>query len=253
MTRRRGGVLQIVIAAGLALGGLIWAGVANAPHGTTTTNSRKPVRRPDPPATRIEVEVALERMGLTLKSVAAAGLNSAQVSAVVGEAAGSIRSNIQSLRNADIAAGNARAEGDRLRRLIQAGLSTEQDRAAYATAQSSLSAAQAQAQTVLDAASTAAMANFSPELKTALETLNANKAWDLPIQYRAVSRSQADWVGLRDALANDRVAAGLHQEPDPTAAALLQAANQNPAVLSAANNLQGITELQTAWNTAVGQ
>jgi hypothetical protein len=251
MQRRRGGVLQIVIAAGLALGGLIWAGVAGAPS-WTTTNARKPLRRPDPPATRIEVEVALERIGLTLKSVAAAGLNSAQVSAVVGEAATSIRGNIQSLRNADTAAGNARAEVDRLGRLIQAGVSTEQDRAAYAAAQNNLSTAQAQAQTVLNAASTAAMANFSPELHAALDTLNANKAWDLPVQYRAVSRSQADWVNLRDALANQRIAAAWNEDPDPAAAALLQTVNTDPAVNNAANNLASTQELQTAWNQAVG-
>jgi hypothetical protein len=243
-------VLQIVIAAGLALGGLIWAGLATVPSLTTV---RKGLRapRPDPP-TRIEVEVALERIGLTLKSVAAAGLNAAQVTAVVGEAATSLRGNIQALRDADTAAGQARAEVDRLTRLIQAGLSTEQDRAAYATAQNNLTAAKAQAQAVLDAASTAAMTNFSPELRAALDTLDANKVWDLPIQYRAVSRSQADWVNLRDALANQRLSAAWHEEPDPAAAQILATANSTPAVSNAASNLANIPELQSAWINAVG-
>ena len=86
-----------------------------------------------------------------------------------------------------------------------------------------------------------------------LATLHATGAqWDLPTQYLAGSHSEADWVNLRDALANDRIATAQHIDPDPDSHQLILSALADPNVAAAnsnlANNLVGV---QSAWNTAV--
>ena len=147
----------------------------------------------------------------------------------------------------------SRREADRLERLIESGLSTPEDRAAYTAAQAGLTAARAQAQSVLSTAYLAGVATLGAEQRAVLETLDGNKSWDVPLQYRALGRTQGDWVALRDALANDRVSAALGIAPDPAAQQLLASVNANAAIAAAGSNLAtNAGTLGSAWNQAVG-
>ena len=96
------------------------------------------------------------------------------------------------------------------------------------------------------------MANLSQDQQAAINTIRANAGRGLPVQYLATTRSEADWVALRDALSNDRQATDNNVDPDATSHQRLLDANATPTTITAALNLsQRLADVSNAFNTAV--
>lgn len=245
---RRGSVLHIALALSVTLGALYWSWI---PSSTPAMSAARRAALRMGPVTKGEIEVALAKTGLTLKTVAAVGLNAQQVAAAIGDATEVITEDIEELRTASLAAAEARSEAERLSRVIRGGAATQQDRTAHSAALAAAQTAQSQAQAILAAAFTSASASLTASQIAALQTLQGNVAWQLPIHYLAANREQSEWVALRDALANVRVASQFGEDPDQGATDLIHAANSAPGVAAAAANLAGIGELTAAWNLAV--
>ena len=71
------------------------------------------------------------------------------------------------------------------------------------------------------------------------------------LEFLVVDRSEAEWIQLREGLANERVAAKLGQAPDPIARAALAEFRSHPLVAAARANLDAnLAVVTTAWEQA---
>jgi hypothetical protein len=202
------------------------------------------------PLSNNELAVVLNRLGIRPDALAASGCTAPEIGDVVGRTRQHLETAVQDLRSADVAWGNAKGDVDRLERLVRGGKaeSVQPLRAARAAFQ----AADAQRSAVLQRITDAALAGLDPSKASVLATIHANAAlWDMPAQYLACSLSEPDRVRLRSALANDRIAARQHEDPDPGLHQFLGQVNANPEVSAASAHLAVTADLQTAWNSAV--
>jgi hypothetical protein len=199
------------------------------------------------------LEVSALRAGLDPKVLAAAGVSAQATTSLVSAANTYLLEHPSQLSAADTAYADARRESDRLQRLIQSGQGSAEDVTAYQTQMAAFAAATTQRQAALDAIFNAATANLSQGQKTTLSTVRANRAsWDSPPEYLTVNRSQTEWVQLRDALANERIAIDYPDTLDQALQAQLATWRASEAVAAATSgigaNLQMVTN---AWNSAM--
>jgi len=200
----------------------------------------------------------LIRAGLDPKSLAASGIVAVGVTPILQAAADQINANPTALPQADTARAAARVQSDQLLRTIQSGLATQDDVAAYQVALANFNTATAQRQAALDATFAAATANLSAEARSTLTQIRANRGqdWsrDFPFEFLVIARQEAEWVPLRDCLANEHIAIkhpDLLSQDDQARLATWRA---DPAVLAAKTALdQNLAAVTDAWNTATGQ
>jgi hypothetical protein len=193
--------------------------------------------------------VALTRFGLAAEPLAAAGCTAQEITALVGEARTYLQSHIQDLRDANRTWGTTRAERDRLQRLVEGG--KRENLPAYQAAVTAFNAADAQRLTVIGAIFSAATDGLDGGKLSQIQTIRVNAAaWDVPTQFEAANRSEADWVHLRNALANQRISVAHGEQPDPDEQAFI-ATQSGGAVATAAGHLADLEALKAAWNAAV--
>lgn len=225
--------------------------VAAAASAPANDAGSEPPAPPVPPPH--DFKVVLLRAGLSPEALAAAGVSSASISSTLSAAAQSLAGSPDALATADAAYATARVNSDRLERLIQSGKGHEQEVAAYQVAKAALTTAEVQRQAVLDGIFAAATANLSSTQRTALTNLRANSSWNLPREFLVVNRDQAEWVRLRDALANERISRKLGDEADAAAQAQLANWRAAPTVAAARTALDAnLPQIRTNWNTAAG-
>jgi len=268
-TRARGNTL-IVAAAIIAGAGALWAGIAaigpgpgdrlasatgpsvggTGGAGGATSKLPAPNKRRAP--TAAELRAALARLNLTPNTLATAGLTAQETTTLVANARQYLTDNPEGLGSADASSHTAQAEYDRLERLIQQGQSTPNDRTAFAAAQSNLNSANGSRDSAVAALRTAALAGVSQVKQDALSTMRGNLQWRLPLQYLVVSRSDARWVTLRDAITNDAQASAAGVDPDPALHQALVDANAVPATVSSRQNLTNLrADVSAAYTAAV--
>jgi hypothetical protein len=199
----------------------------------------------------------LIRAGLDPAALAAGGVQSGGVGAVLQAAADTINANPNALPNADAAFAIARTDVDRLQALIQSGLGSQEDVTAYQTAVTSLATATSQRQTALDQIFTTAIANLSAGQRTVMTQIRANRAVefsrDFPTEFLTLDRSQETWVNVRECLANEHIAVKHPETLDQGEQAQLATWRANQTVSAAKNSLDAnLATVTTAWNTAAG-
>jgi hypothetical protein len=207
-----------------------------------------------PPPLPADFPATLIRAGLDPKALAAGGVSSQSISSVLSAAATQINSAPTALSNADDAYATARTQVDHLTSVIQSGHGTQDDIAALATAKSNLATAASQRQAAVDAIFNAATANLTNGQKTALSKIRSNRSWDLPLEFVVVDRQQAEWVSVRDALANERIAVTLSGTLNEAAQSQLATWRADSSVAAAKVGLDSnLSAITTAWNSAAGQ
>jgi hypothetical protein len=203
------------------------------------------------PSIPADFKTTLIRSGLDSAALAAAGVSANSVSSVLQAVATSINNDPARLSNADTSYATARRDVDRLRALIESGKASQEDLSAYQTASSSFATATAARQAALDAYFTAGAGVLSEGQRATLTAIRANRAYELPIEFLVVNRSQQEWVDLRDALANERIEPEVGEEPDAGDQAALATWRAVNAVASAkSSTLANLASVTTSWNTA---
>lgn len=198
------------------------------------------------------LEVATIRAGLDAKALAAAGMSAPGVSPLVSAVNTYLLAHPADLSSADEAYGNARREVDRLQRLIQSGQGTQEDVTAYQTQKAALTAATSQRAAALNAIFEAGTAGLTQGQRLALTKIRSNRNWEVAIEFLPVERSGADWVRVREALANERISAGDGVVLDPAVASQLAIWRADPAVASATTSLgTNLPAVTSAWNAAM--
>ena len=204
--------------------------------------------------TDLDVGVALGRVGLDAEPLAAAGVSAQQAQAVVSAARSYLAEHLEDITQANTELGAATAQVENLERVVRSGLATQQQLQGLATARATLATATAACDAALNALFAAAAQGLSAGQRATIGHIRAARAggWDLPVKYQTVTREEAGWVALRDALSHERIAERLGQTIDPEVQQLILAENSNPAVASAATSLNSnLTTLTATWNTAV--
>ena len=200
-----------------------------------------------------DVGDVLLRAGLDAEALAAAGLASGSVASVVDEVDEHLAANPNDLTTADQDHATASTEVDRLRRLVRGGKATAQDVADLAAAKQDLADAADARDAALDAIFAAGTADLAASVADTLATIRANRSWGVPVEFLSKDRADADWIALRDALTNEKIAAAEGTAVDAACASLLLAERADPAV-SAAKTAHdaNFAAVEAAWTTAVG-
>jgi hypothetical protein len=249
----------ILVPAGLAAAGaLVLVSVSSVPEASASSaasaSSLRRARVPAPaPLSRADLEIIAARAGITPDTLTAAGLGIPQVQRLVGLLSTSAQGQLIALRTADDAAGRARDDRDRLARLITAGIATEQDRASLKSAKATLATAELTVRNCLDAIYNASCDGIDPSAKSMLDAIRTTDpaGRELPVEYRVGGRNEAQWVALRDALANERISAARREDPDPAATQLLSTIRAESAVAAARSNIANIAAVKSAWSAAI--
>lgn len=200
-----------------------------------------------------ELAAAMLRIGLGPAQLTAAGGSPSTVATVVDDSLDDMIANPAVIELADAAFAGSKQQCDLLKRVIQSGQATSEQITTYAVARTQLSLADSQRHSVLTALLTSAAASLNASQQDTLAAIRGNRNWDLPIEFLTVDRTEAQWVQLREALANERISAKLGEEPDPEAQALLLQLRGNPLVATAKANLDAnLTVITVAWEQAIG-
>lgn len=200
-----------------------------------------------------ELAVALIRAGMGPEALAAAGLSPGGATMVVSNLRDFMIANPAALDVADAAFASAKQSVDELKRLIQSGQGEAEDVTAYNAAKTQLSLAQTQRQSVLDDFFTAATADLGQTQKDTLTAIKGNSDWDRPAEFLVVNRTQAQWVELRECLANERIATDQGEDPDPDAQTTLSDYRSAAPVAAAKANLDAnLAVITAAWDQAIG-
>jgi len=199
-------------------------------------------------------KVKLIRSGLDAAALAAAGVPSQGIHAVLQAAADHMNASPTAISGSDASFASAQVEADSLRRKVQSGLATAEEVSTCQSAIAALASATSTRQSALDATFNAATAGLSSEVRARLSMIRSNRSWGLSLELLVVERTEAQWVALRDALANERITAELGEQPDSAATSLLTAARAHASVAAAKSALDSnTTSVTSAWNTAAGQ
>lgn len=85
-----------------------------------------------------------------------------------------------------------------------------------------------------------------------LRSQKQNKGKSVPAKYLVADRSDAEWVALREALTDQRIAARDGREANAEVRQRIAAADANAAVAAAGQRLSGDrTTVRTAWTQAI--
>jgi len=249
---RPGGVslTVTVLLAGSAIAALILASVS-APSmlpAAPIASTPMPATSPSPEVT---LRSGLREVGLTPINMAAAGFSAQQVTSVIEAASAHLSTHGEAFRLGAAGVRTARQQFADLEALAQSGRASVAQLDALALAQSTLAQSTTSHAEAKAALLAAALDGIPPELSQTLATVRFHAAWEVPAQYKVVARSEADWLHLREALAESRIMAASGQAPSEGCTQFLGDADADAAVSNAKARLEAHSQAITdAWNTA---
>jgi hypothetical protein len=185
----------------------------------------------------VETYGAAVRAGLSPQALAAAGVDDENVAAIMGRFRAYLADHIADLRNADSQCASDVTQTQSARRAGGMGHTQSVEAPSPAQVASALNARRQ----LLDAALDAAMTGLASEQKARLVSIRTNKHWEVPIEYKVTSRTESEWVALRNALARKRQNA---EAPAP-------AADSEAAVIAARAGLSELPAIKTAYMGAM--
>ncbi len=200
-----------------------------------------------------EVEVIFFLAGVSPDSLAAGGVRAEDVVGIVQDGLDTLLPSHEAFAQAKAQYVAAKAEFERLDRLVRGGRATEQERAARDAAAKALAQALGQLDAFLDALLTAAVRSLPAERAEAVGSVAKHRGRALPTEYLTVERDEPGWVSLRDALADVRISERLGQSPDPESVQEVLKADAHPRVAAAKVGLESLPLVRAAWDKALGR
>ena len=236
-----------IAAAAIAGLGILWSFGGGEGEGETSEPD------PPPPVSSQPLAATLIRASLDAEALAAAGLTTAEATAVVENVIDYLGGQTPTaLNSADSDYVSAKVEVDSLRRKVRSGLASSEEVTDLATAKSELSTAEAARESALASLFTEGTADLSAGKVAILETIRDNREWRLPVQYLVVERTQQEWVNLGNALTNEKIAAKEEEAMHGGCASMLSTCNADSDVATAKVAVDtSHAAVQTAWNAAL--
>lgn len=205
---------------------------------------------------RRELHSALARLHLTPENLAAAGVTSGDVSAVVAAVAVRIGAPTPTLMELDASFRSTSARYEVLKGLVQGGRATPAEQTEYATVSDEIASINADRAAILAQARTSALAALTTAQGDALNQLAATASVAVPTEYRLApldsTQDQDLWVRLRDALAQQRYCTENNETLDPFAQNAIDTLGAAESVTTARSNLaNNLASVASAWNSAL--
>ena len=238
-----------IVAAGLAAGVALTSAMATGPGVGAHRGAVIELSVP----TLEQNETVLFLAGVSPEWLASAGVLHSGVAAVVEDGLAEIATRYSGLEQSLEQYTSARSQYEQLDRLVKGGRATEQQKQDRNTAAQTMQTADAAVQTALGAIYAASVDSLTTDQVAVLDTLAADGTRVLPIEYRTVTRSGADWVALRDALADIRIAAKYGEQPQAESVQIVALADSHARVAAAKVGLSSLPLIQAAWDTAIGR
>ncbi|MBL0869340.1 MAG: hypothetical protein IBJ18_02050 [Phycisphaerales bacterium] len=169
-----------------------------------------------------DVAALLMRCGIDGESLAAAGATEQQAARVFADARTFLSSRHETFVNADLDYASKNRELNTAEQAVRSGVATPAQRDGLVALRASVAGLKSTRDQIISAGFTAAAASLNEQQRQLISTLHTNRGREVPIEYRASARSEADWVSLRDALSNARQQAQVGNSASPEAAATIQ-------------------------------
>jgi hypothetical protein len=204
------------------------------------------------PATIAEVRGLLARVGVEPEALAAIGCLPQQAGTIATAALaylGVQGGAIETIRTADQSARTARLSAAHASRDVQSG-SRAASEARPDLASTASTQAQAELQARLDDLFNTVTATLSAEQRAQLRLVLANRHREVPIEFLAETRTDAQWVALREALST-RDARQRRGESVPASASAVITSADNTAASRRALVANHAESLREAFNTAL--
>lgn len=207
-------------AAGLALSSLALAAISS---GGSTRSAERSSESAAQSVSPLSVRVVLEQVALRPETLAAAGASARDTQAVLDAASAYLMTHGQELAQLDAKIGADGKAADH-------------------------ASAVARRLALLDQLFTDATSGLDPAVAERLRTLRQNDAWEVPVAMRMASRSEREWVQLREALAAQRIAEG-RREPAPggVTPAVLRARAELSTVEASTNLDRNLQSIRAVW------
>ena len=230
---------------------LIYASCART---NTAIASTAPAAAAFAPPTSTETLNAMLLAGLDASSICAVGVAPQGMAAFAAEFRDDFAQHGVELTQAELRLADSQTASDALRRRIQSGKGTAEDMTAYQAAMAQLEAARGARSAALAACRAGAEATLSQDQRAQLGRIRANRQWELPTEFLLVDRTETQWVALRDALANEKIAPRYGDQTAPEHVAVLATACAHADVASARMRLQAnLATTQSALTAAFVQ
>jgi len=202
--------------------------------------------------TTADLDVALRRLGITPEALAAVGASAGDVTTVIDTVRTALTNDPGLIAARDDAYLEAKSRADELRRLVESGQATANQVTQCQAAIAALAEAETDRAGMMDDLFAAVIAGLSEGERTLLTLIRANHRRPAPIEFLVMARSDADWLRLRESLANERISAKENETPDPADQAFLAVERARSGVSEARNNLDAnLAIIQAAWSQAI--
>jgi len=240
-------ILTILLTVGL---GAIFLRAAIADTNSTSDTAS------DPPPVVMEgpVEVLLLRMGLDPDAFAAAGVSGTGLQSALALEQDLLEGALATLASRDAAYAEAKVTVDALRRKVRRGQASTEEVQQLATAKTVLAAATSARDTLLDGLAEDLLENFSDGAAATLRQIRSSQRWkNIPVAYRLETRTQAQWVEIRNALAAERTHEAIGDGVPQEVQTFLSNLDSDEDVSAAATRLDAnLSGVQSTWDTAFG-
>jgi len=242
----------LALTVAIPLGASAW--YASCARTTTSLSAAAPNAMQLPAPGAEAVEGAMLLAGLDARALTAVGLAAQSAAGFVDEFRDEYATQASALDQAESRMAAARVSSDALRRKIQSGKGSPEDVTAYQAALAELTSATALKEAALAACRAPAEALLSQAQREQLARVRANEHWQLPTEFLLVDRTESQWVALRDALANEKIAPRYGEETAPQHASVLGAARAHADVALAKTRLDSnLASFKTALTAALGE
>ena len=246
--------LVVVILACL-LGGPLWyASCMRMNTSLAASPPTVPTQQHPPGPFAVELQDAMLLAGFDVKALTAVGVSANLLPSFIAAFRDTYASQAATLDQADAAFSTARVTSDALRRTIESGKGTQEDVTAYQVQVHVMDTVKAARDAALAAARAPAEALLSQTQRGQLARIRTNRTWELPMEFLLVDRTEVQWVALRGALANEKIAPRYGEETAPAHASVLSSARSNSDVALAKSRLDtNLAAMQSAINAAIVQ
>jgi len=198
-----------------------------------------------------ELAPTLLRVGLAPEALAASGASAADTTQAAADLDAWLADHSGEIAAADAAWATANQAAETIKRKVKSGQATPEEVAGLPSLETTRDAAAATRDGLLAGAFDAATASLTAAQASALSTIHANSSWNLAVHFLVVDRTQEDWVALRNALDEKRIATKYGESVSAESLAVISAALGSTAVATAKVNVDtNVAAIEAAWNAA---
>jgi len=193
----------------------------------------------------------LLRVGASPEALAASGASTSDTAQCAADLDAWLADHPGEIAAADTAWATANQAAETIKRKVKSGQATAEEAASLPGLEATRDAAAATRDGLLADAFDAATASLTAAQASTLSTIHANSSWNLAVHFLVVDRTQEDWVSLRNALDEKRIAEKYGESISAESLTVISADLSDSAVATAKVDVDtNLAAIEAAWNAA---